>query len=409
MLSDRHAAVLPEWLREAARQQRLVPPELLPALLDRAKQSGELREAVLAVGGERARWLAGHNPEWSFAARLSPELWETGTTVQRRSLFCDLRGSEPAAAREKLEAVWKTEPTENRATLLATLQLNLSEADAPFADAALDDRSRQVRLAAVDLLARLPASAFAARMTQRAAPLLQFKPGGLLSRPSLEVTLPPEPDAAAIRDGLDLTIPHVKKVLGERAIVLVLILSAVPLREWTARSGQTPAALLKAAEKSEFGRALATGWSWAALRQGDAAWAAALLDSSLQPHPEYMPNTPLLQVLPEAERAARLTAALRAGAWQSADVAAWSAFAQQLQHVGPWPPAFAREILSVLRRQAGGLAPYLRPAAQALLLRVPPELLGEAAAGWPTDQEEVLPLVDLLTFRHEALTALATP
>jgi hypothetical protein len=257
----------------------------------------------------------------------------------------------------------------------------------------------------VDLLARLPGSAFAARMTQRAVPLLQFKPGGLLSRPSLEVTLPPGPDAAAIRDGFDLTVSLVRKLLGDRAFQLVLIFSAVPLSEWTARFEQSPAALLKAAEKSEFGRALATGWAWAALRQREATWAAALLDASLQPHAEYLQGESLLQIVPEAERAARLITILRTGV----RVTGWEPFARPLECTVPLSPALAREILAALRREAGSLAAWSRPLVRSLLQRLPPALLGEAATGWPTDQDGVSDLVDLLTFRHEALTVLALP
>jgi hypothetical protein len=95
--------------------------------------------------------------------------------------------------------------------------VNLTDEDAPFLDTALDDRSKEVRRAAADLLARLPTSVFVARMLARAQPLLSFKPAKLLSRASLEVTLPSSPDASAARDGLDPKAFGQQKTLGEKA------------------------------------------------------------------------------------------------------------------------------------------------------------------------------------------------
>ncbi len=365
----------------------------------------------MAAGGRRAHWLATHNPDWTFAAADSPELWEIGNRDQRVTILRALRTTAPAEAREKVEAVWKAEPADVRAAFVAEFGTHLSDDDAPFLDSALDDRSKEVRRATIDLLARLPSSPFSARMMARATPLLSFKRGGLLSRGSIDVTLPPDPDAVANRDGLDPKAFGQQKTLGEKAVLVVLILSAVPLRHWTDTFQQTPAALLKAAEKNEFSHALATGWAWAALRQRDVAWAEALLDGPVQPHAEFLPGEPLLAVLPEAARAGRLAAALHAGALKKGDNAAWQSFAAQLSALpGHWPAALSREVIAALRQaSAGGIPWHLRGTAESLLLRLPPALLQEAAHGWPIDQEGVAGLVELLTFRHEALTALSQP
>lgn len=412
MLGGHCTAVLPEWLEEAARRQRHVPPEFLPALFAAARRQQALRPLVAAVGGRRAEWLAAQNPEWTFAAAETPDLWETGSRDQRAAWLAALRLSAPAEARTRVEAVWKTEPAVVRTALLGELATNLSDDDAGFLDGILDDRSKEVRRVALDLLARLPSSPFVARMIARAAPLFSLKRGGLLSRPALEVTLPPEPDAVATRDGLDPKAFGNQKKLGEKAVLLVLILSATPLKHWTDTFQQTPVALLKASEKSEFAAALATGWAWAALRQRDAEWAEALLDGPVSPFADFLPGGSLLSVLPEPARATRLVAALRAGALQKFDSETWSAFAAQLfSFSGYFPPSVATEVLSALRRAAEpeGIPWHLRGVSEALILRIPPALLERAAHGWPAEQEGVAALVGLITFRHEALTALAQP
>lgn len=411
MLGGRCAGILPEWLREAVRLGRHAPPELLPALLERARQDRALRALALAAGGHRAQWLAAHNPDWAFATVDSPGLWETGNRDQRITILRALRVTAPAEARAKVEAVWKTEPADIRAAFVAELAAQLSDDDAPFLDAALDDRSKEVRRVAIDLLARLPSSAFVGRMIVRATPLLTFQRGGLLSRASLEVTLPADPDAVATRDGLDPKAFGNQKTLGEKAVLLVLILAAVPLRHWTDNFQAKPDAILKTAEKSEFAAALATSWAWAALRQRDALWAKALLDATVSPHLEFLPGESLLTLLPEAARADRLTASLRAGSLKNGDAAAWQAFAAQLcTFPGAWPTALAREVLSALRHAAAdGIPWHLRAAAESLVIHLPPALLAEAADGWPPDKEGIAGLVELITFRHDALAALIQP
>jgi hypothetical protein len=52
VLSGRYAALLPELLSETSRLGLRLPPELLPVLLDRARQDRTLRPAVLAAGGQ---------------------------------------------------------------------------------------------------------------------------------------------------------------------------------------------------------------------------------------------------------------------------------------------------------------------------------------------------------------------
>lgn len=409
MLGKELGILLEEWLQEAARLGCHVPPELLPALLDRARAHRDLRPAVAAAGGQRAAWLAAHNPEWSFGEALETVDWDTGSRDQRVQLLKVLRASSPAEARAKVESTWKTEPADTRAAFLSALLTGLTDEDIPFLEAALDDRSKEVRKTAVDLLARLPESPFVARMLERAKPVLAYKKGGLLSRASLEISLPENPDAAGVRDGLIPKGFGEQKLLGEKAVWLVLILSAIPLSHWTDTFKQTPEGLVNAVQKSEFAQAVATGWAWAALRQRDPVWAEALLDVPEGMFHHVLPDESLFSVLPDASRARRITAALRAGALKKADPAAWHGLAAQLAALSrPWSGALTRDVLAALRRDAsaGGVPWHFREAFTNLLILIPPAMLPEAVDGWPVGEEGVQPLVDLLRFRHDALAAL---
>jgi len=411
MLGGQFAGALPEWLNEAIRQRCHVPPELLPALLDRCRQDRALRPLGMAAGGRRANWLAAHNPAWAFAAAESPELWETGNSDQRAKILRALRTTAPAEARSKVEAVWKEESAEIRAAFLAEFDQNLSGEDSPFLEAALDDRSKEVRKIAADLLARQPDSPFVARMLARAQPLLVWKPGRLLSKASLEATLPAEPDAAGVRDGLDPKAFGPQKTLGARAVLLVQILSAVPLRHWTETFSASPSAVIEAAKKTEFARALATGWAWAALRQRDAPWAEAIIDGPVEPHYECVPGDDLLGVLPEEARARRLGGVIRSGFLKKGDYAAWHSVVLQLSSFSSgWPVALGRDVLGAVREACDGAMPApVRNFAELMLLQLPAALLPDAIRALPQDDYGAAGLIALLNFRHDALAALRQP
>jgi hypothetical protein len=76
---------------------------------------------------------------------------------------------------------------------------------------------------------------------------------------------------------------------------------------------------------------------------------------------------------------------------------------------GYWPPALAREFSPRFDAPLPMAFRGISAALPNLLLRLPPALLAESAYGWPIDQEGAAGLVELLTFRHEALTALSQP
>ncbi|MGV3531246.1 MAG: DUF5691 domain-containing protein [Chthoniobacteraceae bacterium] len=410
MLNGTHKEMLPEWLATVVSVKKRVPPELLPALLEYSRKEPAIRDLAVAAGGQRADWLATHNPRWSFAAQGDPELWETGTRDQRLALLRAFRATAPAEARAKVEAVWKEEPADIRAAFLAQLAVQLSEEDIPFLEAALDDRSKEVRREVIDLLAQLPSSPFAVRMLERAKPLLTFKKGGLLARASLEVALPDAPDEAALRDGINPKEFGKQKEFGEKAAALVIILGAVPLSHWTRTFEQTPEALLKAVEKSEFAIAVATGWALAAMRQREAEWAAALLDGETELNPTFANAQALFAVLPNASRVERIRTALRTNAMQNGDVEAWQSLTAYLGTLtGEWPAPLAREIVATLRKiyDSGKVPWQVHGVLQLLPRSLPPSLLAEAATGWPDDQYGTSALVESITFRQAALLALS--
>ncbi|CAH0318893.1 hypothetical protein SRABI118_05165 [Massilia sp. Bi118] len=260
------ASLQAEWLRLLQRHGGHLPPRFLPRLLDTATRQPALRAQLLPVLGERGRWLARMQSEWAWATNGATDeeaSWDTGTPEQRLLALRTWRARDPQAARDALAAAWPSEAPEQRAALLPALGVRLSLADEAILEAALDDRRKEVRMAAQRLLASLPGSQLGQRMLAHLLPLLRVeKPW--LGKARIELTLPETCDAAMRRDGIGVSA---HPGMGEKAGWVVDMLAAVDPHVWEKQFERSPRECLALADNSEFRAVLMRGWSLAALRE----------------------------------------------------------------------------------------------------------------------------------------------
>lgn len=319
-------ACVAESLRILAARGLLVPPEMLPTLFDLAARSRDLRPAVAAVMGKRGVALARMRSDWEFmlgsARGLDASSWD-GDRQVRAAYLRELRAVDPAKARDLVRECWKGEPAAARRDFLATFEVGLGPEDEEFLESCLDDRSKEARGVAADLLARLPQSAFVARMAERAGAVLRFEDaegtsgGGLLSRLAdkaraalgassarkFDIEPPTEADAAAKRDGLDPTpAKNDAQGRGARGRMLVAIAAAAPLEVWTRETGRNPEEMIAAARATDWSGELEEGWLSAAVAQQDVAWGLALHQSPRKGRNENADYGRALLALPPAER-----------------------------------------------------------------------------------------------------------
>lgn len=387
MLLGEHRVLLPECLELMRGAERVAPPEVVPALLDVGSQSQDLREAILEVAGARGPWLAALNDAWAWASGGSDDdsAWQEGKTAARALFLRRLRATDPVGALQLLASSWPTEAPDDRATLLAELETGLGAADEAFLESALDDKRKEVRRVAASLLARLPGSALAARMTARVLAHLAFTPGegGALlklrraKKPHLEVTLPAECDKAMQRDGIE---PKPPQGTGEKAWWLAQMIAAAPLASLTAAWKATPDEILVAASDGDFDALLTSAFTRAACAQRDAAWADALAERNIEAvRLQDMPV--LVTVLTPQAREARTTALLQNTATRGAGAACVDACSHA------WSQAFSRVVLGWLRGEAAAPFSYFwtRASFENVALRLAPAALAEAASGWPED------------------------
>jgi hypothetical protein len=340
--------LLVEWLGAAAAAGQRLPAELVPALIDAARRHPQLRPFLPPVAGPVAGWLAAQRPEWSFVAPEpsgeptvdadTREVWELGSIPSRVAYLARLRRRDPAGARALLEQAWAAEPPEHRAALLAALEPDLSAADEPLLERALDDRRRQVREVALGLLGRLPSSGYAHRMVARAQACIRLAGTGRIG------AVPPATcDRSMRRDGIAARPPA---GTGERSWWLEEILARTQLSVWP-----EPRRFLARGVDEAWHPTVLRGLARAAAVQRDGAWAAALVDP-LTPHQATTVDRgyrqlleALYQALPADELAARASAVLRHGLAGTAAVGGRSIFARFPR---PWPPAVADAVFAAM-------------------------------------------------------------
>jgi hypothetical protein len=425
ILHGQNRALLPEWLEAAGAAGLRVPEEHLPALLASGRRQATLRGAIMAVLGQRGRWLAAYNPEWSYVAGEPAEsdeaTWQTGTAATRVALLRRLRSEDPQSARELLLTTWDTESPKDRSEFIGTFFVGLGPDDEPFLEQALDDKRKETRDLAARLLASLPTSGLVRRVTERVSPLLSLaSPRGVqklkLRGDRLEVTLPESYDAALQRDGIEEKPPaHMQ--LGEKAWWLQQTIGIVPPRFWCETWQRTPSAILSAARRGAWEQLLLFGFRTAALRHHDTEWILALL-AEVATTPTLNAGE-LLQHLPRPQREEFVLNAFTANSssLMSNDSMSSVTLLQTCQH--PWSEALARAFIDGLRLAVADTQnspPYwLLSSLKDFARFIPPSMIDELADGWPVDspnwdywRNTIDNAIALLQFRHDMLQELRT-
>jgi hypothetical protein len=262
-----HAEQLDNWLALARWQGMALPHGALAPLLDRGLQKPALRTALIPLLGPRGRWLLTQHPAWAEAyggadtSDTTETQWQLGQLAQRCDALRAMRRADSAAALTALAAEWAQEPPEHRVALLACLEQGLSPIDEAFLENALDDKRKEVRAAARQLLAKLPGSQLAERCKARLAAVLTLErqqPGSL---PQLTICLPAACDGAMRRDGIGAA-SH--RGLGEKAGWLLDMMAVTPPTHWTTTWRLTPLELFAVLAATEFAVALLSGLAQAA-------------------------------------------------------------------------------------------------------------------------------------------------
>ncbi|SHG46708.1 DUF5691 domain-containing protein [Massilia sp. CF038] len=404
-----HPEQLDQWLATAARMGYRLPHASLVPLLEKVTPRHALQAQVAALMGKRGHWLAAQNPAWatlcSAPEQSSAALWQTGALAQRCKALVDMRRADPAAALAALVQEWVQEPADNRIALLPCLATALSLDDEAFLERALDDKRKEVRQSAQQLLAALPGTGFEQRALARLHAALRVDAG------TLHITLPDTRDGAMQRDGIGMEKHH---GMGEKAGWLLDMVQQVTPRHWSAQWQATPAQVIALMAASEFKTAMLTGLTRAAARMighdtsADARdWFMTLIlqddPARTQVHTVHL-LTPQLACLPPEQQDQILAQWIAQRAWGHA--VNWAATRSEALSA-----PLSRSLLAAVQRDMAALTTHdysMRANLKALGSVLDADDTAYATAGWPASdwpawphyREVVDEMMDTLQFRH---------
>jgi len=382
---DADVALVELWLSEAVRHGVRPHPRELPDLFRLGRAHTELRADIVTVSGTTGAWLAAQRADWSWvldvrATRVEvtdERAWTEGALTDRVAYLTTARRTDPARGRALLAEVWTQEPPAERAAMLAALATGLGPDDETFCEAALDDRRKEVRTVAAELLRCLPGSGYAERMSARALACVRIGKKGLFGK-ALVVTPPEMLDAAARRDGID---PKPPGQTTARTWWFEQIVAAAPIAAW-ARLGLEPADLTELSVDDERGSTLHRAWGKATVRDGDAVWAEALLrgEGLFGKYPDRHMTAALFAMLPPVQAHEYARTVLHDARSTAGDVAA---LLPRLSR--PWPASTTTAALDFLRHtlranKSTYLGYDLRDLAATLVAGLPPEAADEVRA-----------------------------
>lgn len=229
-----HRDLMPELFRRMAQAKVRPPRGWVHRVIEEGRQNPDLCPDALQIMDERGRWAAQflESGAWVTPSALPENLWDEGNLAERAAFLLELRSREPGRARGLLQESWAGEGHEAKAKLLETFETGLSLEDEDFLETCLDDKRKEVRQTAADLLNKLPGSKLVRRMTERVKPFLTYKPRGMLGlkKPTLEITLPEKFEKGWARDGLEQkSVPY---SMGEKAWWLGQMIGRVPPSVW---------------------------------------------------------------------------------------------------------------------------------------------------------------------------------
>lgn len=226
-LDSENIPLLTLWMELCVRHQQVLPPEYLPRILENASRHKSLRNLAAACCGKRGEWLAQFNREWNFsvAADTTEEMWENGTTAQRLEALTRIRQERPADARALLQATWPQESAAVKAELLNALATGVSIEDAPWLETLLNEKSKQVKEAALTLLKKIPGSHLHELYWQLLESAIRIDNKG-------KVTVTPAipPDAEIFKTGIDKLSNNAR--ISDDEYILSQLVALVHPRMW---------------------------------------------------------------------------------------------------------------------------------------------------------------------------------
>jgi hypothetical protein len=290
-------SLLRSWLTHCAAKNMIVTPDIVPALFNTAMQHKKLQNLAVACCGRRGEWLSRFNSDWNFStADTDQQLWETGTSEQRKAVLLQLRQTDPAQAREWLQKTWPQEDANTKLDLLQLLPANIGEADIPFLESLSTEKSKKVKDAALKLLKQIPASSIVHQYQQALKQAVTIKKEktflGIGRQPSLQIQLPPNADEL-FKTGIEKLSSN--KEISDEEFIAFQLTRSVPPSFWESMFESAPDKIIETLQKDKTGKKLLPAIVLSAVTFQDHRWAIAFMQHSDVFYLEIIPLLPVKQ------------------------------------------------------------------------------------------------------------------
>lgn len=281
LLEENIAVLLEVWLQMCAGKNVLAYPEIIPALLDVARQDKDLRPLIKAVTGKRGEWLCNLNPQWNFFVPQADNktTWDNGTADERKELLLHLRNVNPEEGRQLLEASWATEGANEKVAFLEILKTNLSPADLPWLEG-LKEKGQRVNAAILALLKSIHSSTVVREYQAVLSKCFSIKTGkallGMISKTELVIDQSFEFPESIFKTGIEKLSSD--KNISDHQYILSQVIMSVPPSFWTEHLQRSAAELVALFQKEKQTAFYLPALAISATRVNDTEWIQTILD-----------------------------------------------------------------------------------------------------------------------------------
>lgn len=408
ILEGKYSDALVEWVHLLLQVQQVLPREALPALFQRSLSDPELWDTIGPAIGGRGQWLLQQNPLWRPLSDVREHAaWGTSTGAARLALLRSMRKQDAALGLNQLQSSWDNEDPAQKAALLAELSHGLNSGDEAFLENCLQERRKETRQMAAELLACIPNSGLIQRYLGYLWDCIELKDARIV------LNLPAEAPEAWRKDGVEISgkAPY---SFTQRSAWLFQLLRRLPPKFWQTKWGFEPLQAIALFAQQDREESWVQALTDASLLHHDSVWQEALAEWWLnQPNASSWQTSTgrhLLQVLPAASLHKLLSPFLQKQPYllEEDHVATYLLCANPQ----PWNEALSLALIQPFKRYlAGADNPFWNIWHYARLLKAlayhcPPELFPTMNGGWNVDsplwqrwQGEVERMLAVLQFR----------
>lgn len=297
IISEGSMPLLKYWLQHCNDAGRIVHPELIATLLATGEQEKKLQTLIASCCGKRGEWLSHFNGAWNFSARqTTEELWLTGTPEQRKTVFRQLRNTDPAQAREWLQQVWPQEDANTKLSFLVLMAESISETDIPFLESLSSEKSKKVKDEVLGLLKHIPTAPIVLQYQQVLAATVNLKKEktflGLGSKTNLQFQLPAV-EEAVFKSGIDKLSNN--KDFSDDEFIIAQLMQSVPPSFWEQQLAQSAAEIIQYFQQDETGKKMMPALVLAIKKFNSREWAVAMMQHSTTFYIDIIPLLPQQQ------------------------------------------------------------------------------------------------------------------